>query len=224
MERMTPKKELEGLVVKEINVCEDEIMLSCDNGYNYYFYHEQDCCEEVSICHVSGDHSRLKGMRLVQVEKIEWGYDEPICEDYIKQQHPQLKKESIYEDSATVTDLIFRTKENTVCFKWLGTSNGYYSESVDFRKETLEGVIFNREGDEEYYSDLWEEESSEIDKKIFDDEKDEGQDGGISFPLSQEELDFELDLIEPQKNSWGNVFEKLTGGAILGSLEIKFKK
>lgn len=138
-EKMNRQEEFEGLTVKEINVCKDEIMLCCDNGCNYYFYHEQDCCENVYIVHTDGDPSCLKNMKLVEVEQTakSFGeYQDGYTEEYILENHPEIDKGSI-DYSNTLTELVFRTQEDTVCFKWLGTSNGYYSESVDLRKVTM---------------------------------------------------------------------------------------
>jgi hypothetical protein len=39
-----------------------------------------------------------------------------------------------HDESETWTTFVFRTAKTTVTLIWLGTSNGYYSESVSFEK------------------------------------------------------------------------------------------
>ena len=79
---------------------------------SFKFYHEQDCCESVSIEDIVGDLNDLVGV--------------PILE---AREDTQDGSGDGYE-SATWTFYNFRTIKGSVTVRWLGESNGYYSESV----------------------------------------------------------------------------------------------
>ena len=81
----------------------------------YVFTHDQDCCESVDINDVVGDLQDLVGEPLLMAEEVS-GYIGPEPE---------------YADSYTWTFYKFATRKGYVDVRWLGESNGYYSESVD---------------------------------------------------------------------------------------------
>jgi len=85
----------------------------------YVFTHDQDCCESVDINDVVGDLSDLVGEPLLMAEEVS-GYIGPEPE---------------YADSYTYTFYKFATRRGYVDVRWLGESNGYYSESVDLHWE-----------------------------------------------------------------------------------------
>src|SRR6478609_9342462 len=86
------------------------------DGNRYSFSHSQDCCENVGIYDVIGDISDLIGSPMLGAEEI----SSPEPSDY----HPS--------DSYTWTFYRFWTAKGTVTVRWLGESNGYYSEGVDY--------------------------------------------------------------------------------------------
>lgn len=96
-----------------------ELTLRMANGYDIVLYHEQDCCEYVYLYDVAGNLEDLIGSPLVQAEEStsDGGEDEDCCE------------------SRTWTFYKFATAKGYVTLRWLGESNGYYSESVDIRIE-----------------------------------------------------------------------------------------
>ena len=67
----------------------------------------------MEIAGTDGEWASLLGKVIVAVEKKE---EEVIGES----------------DSSTRTTLVFKVDDATVISRWLGESNGYYSESVDF--------------------------------------------------------------------------------------------
>ena len=98
-----------------------EVRFTCSDGSVYLMYHEQDCCETVSIYDVCGDASDLEG-GLVTDAREESNSDKPSDwnPDYV-------------DDSFTWTFYHIQTTKGHVVIRWLGESNGYYSESVDFK-------------------------------------------------------------------------------------------
>ncbi|UTV34894.1 DUF7448 domain-containing protein [Bacillus altitudinis] len=102
-------------LVKVKQYGEDELFLETTEGDQYLMYHDQDCCENVYIEDIIGDLSDLIG-------------------------NPLLMSESVSEDgdsdwgSSTWTFYKFATIKGDVTLRWLGESNGYYSESVSLVK------------------------------------------------------------------------------------------
>jgi hypothetical protein len=85
----------------------------------YVFTHDQDCCECVDINDVVGDLEDLVGEPLLMAEEVS-GYIGPEPE---------------FADSYTYTFYKFATRRGYVDVRWLGESNGYYSEGVDLHWE-----------------------------------------------------------------------------------------
>jgi hypothetical protein len=109
---------LEGKVIEsiEINEEESEITFNCYDGKKYLMYHEQDCCESVTIEDITGDVNCLLNAPITMAEVVtEEGYEE-----------------GTWGDSCTWTFYKLATVKGYVTIRWYGTSNGYYSEEVDF--------------------------------------------------------------------------------------------
>lgn len=93
---------------------DEEILFKTNEGESYLMYHEGDCCETVEIAEIIGELDDLVGVPILMAEQIvneqeesEWG-------------------------TQTWTFYKFATIKGYVTIRWLGESNGYYSESVDF--------------------------------------------------------------------------------------------
>lgn len=94
------------------------VLFEDDQGNCYGLAHFQDCCEGVWLDDREGDWDNLIGSPiLVAEESSSWGVTE---EDY--------------GDSYTWTFYKFATIKGHIDLKFYGTSNGYYSERVDFCK------------------------------------------------------------------------------------------
>lgn len=94
----------------------DEVQFVCSDGSSYIMRHYQDCCEHVSIEDVTGDVDDLTA--LVVDAREETNTDNP----------PENA------DSFLWTFYIIQTTKGAVTIRWLGESNGYYSESVSFER------------------------------------------------------------------------------------------
>ena len=107
-----------GLTLSEITTTYDTIEMTASDGRIAKFYHNQDCCETVSIEDVNGDWNDLVGTPILVAEK--------------RTSNEFGGAESDNYDHHTWTFYTFRTIKGSVDVRWHGTSNGYYSESVDF--------------------------------------------------------------------------------------------
>jgi len=113
-----------GAVIVEITGAEnnsEEITFKSSDGRWWRFYHGQDCCESVSVEDVCGDVEDLLNSPILEAEEVS-NYKGPEYEG----------------DSHTWTFYKFGTIKGNVTIRWLGESNGYYSESVDL-EETWHG-------------------------------------------------------------------------------------
>jgi len=98
-----------------------EIIFTCDDGKKYLMYHEQDCCENVTIDEINGDMQDLIGSPILRAEKKTNSGEE-------KTNSGEFTDETTY----TWTFYDLATIKGFVQIKWFGSSNGYYSESVSF--------------------------------------------------------------------------------------------
>jgi len=101
-------------------VGEDRIEVRSTGGETYLMYHEQDCCESVSVQDIVGDLQDLVGSEILLAEEV--AGETPVDFD------------DRYLDSYSWTFYKFATRKGYVDIRWLGESNGYYSEGVSFRK------------------------------------------------------------------------------------------
>ncbi len=91
------------------------------DGRRFAMLHEGDCCESVSVNDVIGDTADLQDATVIDArEEVS---EEVDPEDYVPY--------SEYRDSFTWTFYIIQTSKGAVTIRWLGESNGYYSERVD---------------------------------------------------------------------------------------------
>lgn len=110
----TTINEIIGLTPSYIRQTDEEIVMQFTNGASCKWYHSQDCCESVTVNDVVGDFGDLLHHPILVAE-------ERVCEN-----------ENADYEHETWTFYAFRSMGGSVDVRWLGSSNGYYSESVDF--------------------------------------------------------------------------------------------
>ena len=106
------------------SVDSDEMLFETAQGERFLFAHMQDCCETVRINDITGVLEDLVGEPLLIAEEVS-GATEPDEEHY---------------ESYTYTFYKFATRKGYVDVRWLGESNGYYSESVELFVEGVSGA------------------------------------------------------------------------------------
>lgn len=108
-------------VVGEVGA--DEMLFETVSGKQFKLYHSQDCCESVRVEDIVGDLSDLIGAPILEAEDVSSSDTDPAG-----------YKVPEWRDSYTWTFYKLRTINGGVTIRWLGESNGYYSESVDFAR------------------------------------------------------------------------------------------
>lgn len=99
-----------------INREDESITFYLDNAKSIRMYHSQDCCESVYIEDINGDLDSLLFKPILQAnEKISTNED----------------SNSNTGESFTWTFYTLANISSVVDIRWYGSSNGYYSESVD---------------------------------------------------------------------------------------------
>lgn len=95
----------------------DEVLeFKADDGTFFRFYYEHDCCASCDIEDIAGDLQDLVGSPITLAEEVT-NAEEPAFTEYTP-------------ESYTWTFYKFATIKGYVTVRYLGTSNGYYSESV----------------------------------------------------------------------------------------------
>ena len=114
--------ELKDKIITQIELSEYEIIFhtidadaDAEIRDKYKLYHENDCCEEVYVESIVGNISDIIGTPIVVAEESSNSLETDIT-------------------SCTWTFYKIDTIKGGITIRWIGTSNGYYSESVDFVK------------------------------------------------------------------------------------------
>lgn len=120
--------ELVGKTITEVEGLElnsEYVTFYTQCGKVYQLYHEQDCCEDVDLQDFEGDADDIVGGIVLSAEERTNEGDEEFPD-----------KPSEYCESFTWTFYDIQTTKGSLWLRWLGESNGYYSESVYFREIT----------------------------------------------------------------------------------------
>ena len=114
---------LKGKTIKEIRGLEagsEEVTFITTDGCIYKMYHQQECCESVSINDVVGYIGDILNTP-IEIAEERTSY-RPI--------------DGEYDTSYTWTFYSLATVKGYLDIRWYGTSNGYYSESVEIYERT----------------------------------------------------------------------------------------
>lgn len=101
----------------------EEIEFYCKDGFMVKMFHYQNCCE--SVC-LYDDDGLDNGVDIFT--DCDWCEVEEI----IKTNNDTVDRVDEYDESYTWTFYKFKTNKGYDTMRWYGTSNGCYSESVDF--------------------------------------------------------------------------------------------
>jgi hypothetical protein len=136
-------KELVGKTLKDVyrDRENESIFFLTGDGTGYVMYHSQSCCENVTIESIVGDLQDLVGTPILVAEERTHtnldGVQSGTVPDLIWITAWKAKHEDHYTPilgGETWTFYTFRTIKGSVDIRWCGSSNGYYSESVDFER------------------------------------------------------------------------------------------
>ena len=131
---MAKLDELINKIISKIEITTDRVIFTTlsdekdkynvlKDGLVYHAYHNQDCCEDVFLEKVIGSITNILISPVLSTDEKADSINHP--EDYIENIEDS-------QESFTWTYHTIRTKNGEVTFRWLGTSNGYYGESVYF--------------------------------------------------------------------------------------------
>jgi hypothetical protein len=120
---MTNFSDLKGKTITSVEglgYSSDLVTFKCSDGSIYKMYHYQDCCESVDIEDLCGDIDDILNSEILVAEEVDG-------------ETPNDFDESQYE-SYTWTFYKLNTIKGGITIRWFGSSNGCYSESVEFEK------------------------------------------------------------------------------------------
>jgi hypothetical protein len=106
---------LEGLQLKNLEVGGEQIDFITHNGIEFVMLHEQDCCERVVVEDVCGEVEDLTNTMILRASS-----------------DSRVATEDEASESGTWTFYNISSIKGSLTIRWLGTSNGYYSEGVGF--------------------------------------------------------------------------------------------
>lgn len=114
-------EDLLGKTITKIDQSSDQLIFTLDSGAQYIQYHSQSCCESVSIEDIVGELDDLLNSPILLAEEVTH-----------EGENPEGVPHKEWQDSFTWTFYKLATMKGRVTIRWYGSSNGYYSERVEF--------------------------------------------------------------------------------------------
>lgn len=103
-------------------VGDDKITFETTEEKTYKLLHHNDCCESVLVEDICGDMDDLIGSPLLEAEES------------VSNKNPPEVTIIECQESFTWTFYRLSTLKGSVVIRWYGSSNGFYSENVDFEE------------------------------------------------------------------------------------------
>lgn len=97
----------------------DCVQIHFTDGSYLSMYHDQDCCESVTLEDFDNDAQSLIGGSIIRIEECISNADDE-----------EFSPLNDYDNSYTWTFYTIITSKGIMKLRWYGTSNGYYSESI----------------------------------------------------------------------------------------------
>lgn len=97
----------------------ERVVIKCESGLTFTFFHSQYCCEEVRLYDFDGDAGDLIGGTVLSAEDVSSSDDDV--------------KPGKYSESWTWTFYKIETSRGGLWMRWLGESNGWYGEEVNVK-------------------------------------------------------------------------------------------
>lgn len=105
--------------VERLKVGSDYVTFLTKERNKYDMYHDQECCEDVSVEDIVGDVEDILGLPIL------------IAEEVTNAEWPS--KGDVWGDEEW-TFYRLGTEKGIITIRWYGTSNGYYSTGVTFEQ------------------------------------------------------------------------------------------
>lgn len=118
--------ELLGLTLARVDADNEEIRFTVTDGRVLRMFHHQNCCESVYVESIVGDLQDLVGEPILVAEESNAA---PIPDQVVEALLNSTRLDP--DESHTWTFYKLATRKGYVDIRWYGSSNGYYSESVD---------------------------------------------------------------------------------------------
>lgn len=115
-----------------------EVRINTECGRKYAFYHEQQCCENVELNDFECDVEDLIGAVVLSAE-ISTNKDSQSLLGAVNKDRPNE-----YSESWTWSFYKIETSKGELWIRWLGESNGFYSEEVNFARVKDRKLSFQR--------------------------------------------------------------------------------
>ena len=106
------------VLVEGLEIDSEDVIFHLENGDKWKMYHDQCCCENVWLEDINGNVDNILNSEVLR-------FDEKCENDYEAEEDDM---------SGTYTFYTIATTKGYLDLRWHGTSNGNYSERVDFEK------------------------------------------------------------------------------------------
>lgn len=115
-------EDLKGKTLTGVEVVDNNVIIFTDSmGQKYKLYHSQNCCEVVTINDICGDLSDLLNSPILLAEVA-------------SNKNPPPGRRALEDGGYLWTFYKIASNKGGITIRWFGSSNSYYSVTVDFQK------------------------------------------------------------------------------------------